>query len=107
MSTGLLASSNLNTTVDAVVYTAPATAGTTVVAKIFIANRNNAAILVRVGLGATGESSVDTTNAIEWDVTLPPFGVLERGNIMLGPSQRIIARTGTANVSVAVCGVVS
>jgi len=105
MATGLLASTNLNTTGDTVVYTAPSTAGTYVVAKIFLCNRNNATISVRLGLGTIGESSLGSTNAIEFDVSIPPFGILERGNIMLGASQRVLARTGTANVSVAVCGV--
>jgi hypothetical protein len=31
--------------------------------------------------------------------------VLERGNILLGAGQKVIARTSVANVSVAVCGV--
>lgn len=107
MATGLLASSNLNTTGDTVVYTAPGSAGTYVVAKIFLCNRNNATVQVRLGLGNSGETSLGNTNAIEFDVSIPPYGVLERGNIMLGVSQRILARTGTAGVSVAVCGVES
>lgn len=107
MATGLLASSNLTTTAETIVYTAPATANTSVVAKIFICNRNNATIAVRLALGLSGATGISISNAIEYDVSVPPYGVVERGNIMLGVSQRIIARTDTAGVSVAVCGVES
>lgn len=105
MAIGLLGSVNLTTTVDTVVYTAPATAGTSVVAKVFLCNRNATAISVRLGLAFSGETVLDATNAIEFDVSIPAYGVIERGNIMLGVSQRVLARTSTAGVSVAVCGV--
>jgi len=105
MAIGLLASANLNTTIDTIVYTAPATVGTTVIAKVFLCNRNASAISVRIGLGFSGETALDSTNAIEFDVSIPAFGVIERGNIIMGASQRVLARTATAGVSVAVCGV--
>ena len=105
MATGLLASANLNGTSDTIVSTAPATADVLVVAKIFLTNRNASAISVRLALGSSGETAIGAGNSIEFDVTLPAYGILERGNIMLGASQRILARTGTAGVSVAVCGV--
>lgn len=105
MAIGLLASANLNTTIDTIIYTAPAAVGTTVLAKIFVCNRTASTIAVRLGLGNAGESSLDATNAIEFDVSIPPNGVLERGNILLGSGQRILARTNTVNVSVSICGI--
>lgn len=107
MTIGILASANLNTTIDTIIYTAPAPAATTVLAKIFLCNRTALTIAVRLGLGNAGESALDATNAIEFDVLVPPNGVVERGNIMLGAGQRILARTNTANVSVTVCGIVN
>jgi hypothetical protein len=105
MANGLLNSVDLTSTANTIVYTAPNTSGTQVAAKIFVCNRNNASIRVRLGLGLSGETVVSTSNAIEYDVIIPPFGVIERGNIMLGQNQRIIARSDTVSVSVSVCGV--
>lgn len=105
MATGLLASSNLSSTADTVVYTAPSAGNTTVYCKIFVTNRNGSPIVFRLALGAPGDTAIGTTNSLEFDVTIPANGILERGNVMLGPNERIIARTGTAGVSVAVCGV--
>jgi hypothetical protein len=105
MANGLLGSTNLSTTNGTVIYTAPSDAGTAVTCKIFIANRNGSAVSIRIGLGNSGDTDVTTSNAIEWDVPVPAFGVIERGNIILGQSQRVIARTSAANVSVVVCGV--
>jgi hypothetical protein len=102
---GLLASSNLSTTSDTVVYTAPTLSGTQVVCKIFVANRSGSATTFSLGLGQNADTTVSATNAIEFTVPLPTAGVLERGNVVLGAGQKIIARTSVANVSVAVCGV--
>lgn len=104
---GLLASSNLNTTAATTVYTAPTTGGTIVLAKIFVANRSGGAITFSLGVAANADTTVTTTNAIEWTVPIPSNGILERGNIVLGAGQKIIAQTSVANVSVAVCGIVN
>lgn len=102
---GLLASSNLSTTSDTTVYTAPTISGTIVNTKIFVANRSGAAITFSLGVAPNADSTVTTSNAIEFTVPIPAGGVLERGNILLGAGQKVIARTSVANVSVAVCGV--
>lgn len=102
MSTGLLGSQNLAATTDTTVYTVPAGLNTTL--KVFICNRNGSAVTVRLATGLTADTTVSTTNAIEWDVPVPANGIVERGNIILGPGEKIIARSNTANVSVVACG---
>lgn len=107
MANGLLASANLTSTSDTIIYTAPVISGASVVAKIFVCNRNGSAISMRLAIANPGETAISSVNAIEFDVPVPAFGVIERGNIILGESERIIARTNTTNVSVVVCGVES
>jgi hypothetical protein len=102
---GLLGSSNLSTTADTLVYTSPLIGGTVVATKIFVANRSGSAITFSLAVAPFADTAVTTSNAIEWLVPIPANGILERGNIILGAGQKIIAKTSVANVSVAVCGV--
>jgi len=102
---GLLGSSNLSTTSDTLVYTAPLTGGTIVNTKIFVANRSGSAITFSLAVALNADSAVTTSNAIEFTVPIPAGGILERGNVLLGAGQKIIAKTSVAGVSVAVCGI--
>lgn len=62
-----------------------------------LVNRNTWAVLVRVALAA---AAIPTdAEWIEYDVYLPPSGVLERTAIVVGPGQYLVARASAAGVS--------
>ncbi len=62
-----------------------------------LANRSAGATTVRVALAATAAPTAGEW--IEYDVYLPPLGVLERTAIVVGPGQYLVARAGGAGVS--------
>jgi hypothetical protein len=62
-----------------------------------LCNRTSTAQLVRVALAATATPTA--AEWIEYDVYLPPAGVLERTAIVVGPGQYLVARASAAGVS--------
>ena len=98
MPTGRLGALDLAAHTDTTLYTVPAATVGTV--NVSLCNRGTAAASVRIAAAA----AATPTNAefIEFDVVLPPNGVLERTGIVIHAGVRIVVRANQTNVS-AVC----
>jgi hypothetical protein len=101
MASGILGQSAPSATSYTTIYTVPST--TYAVANISIANRESTSMTVRVAL-ASGSTP---TNAefIEYETTIPGYGVLERTGISMESGKRIVVYISNANASVSVYGI--
>jgi len=72
-------------------------AGVTTTLTLSLCNRTATAANLRVALAATAAPTAGEW--IEYDVYLPPSGVLERTAIVVGPGQYLVARASAAGVS--------
>tara|TARA_B100000965_G_C19087827_1_gene539226 strand:- start:229 stop:549 length:321 start_codon:yes stop_codon:yes gene_type:complete len=102
MASGILGQSALSATTNTTVYTVPAS--THAVVNISVVNRSgSAASAVRLALSTTG--SPGNAEWIEYDVSVPKNGVLERTAISLNAGKNIVAYSAGADVSVSVYGI--
>lgn len=101
MASGRLGASDLSATTNTTVYTVPS--GKTASLSISVCNRGVTAVSVRIALSATGTPSAGEW--IEYDVSIPATGVLERSGIVLDTGKLVVAYSSAANVSVVVYGV--
>ena len=102
MASGILGQSALAATTNTTVYTVPAS--THAVVNVSILNRSaSAADTIRLALSTTGSP----TNAewIEYDVSLPKNGILERTAISLNATKNIVAYASSSEISVSVYGI--
>jgi hypothetical protein len=75
-------------------YTVPAS--TEALCTISVCNRGAIAATVRVALGASGDTAGQISGFIEYDVSIPPNGVLERNGILLSADEKIFVNSNTA-----------
>jgi hypothetical protein len=101
MAAGLLGKANLSATTITNIYTVPAS--TVATCNILVCNRNSSAVVVRLALSASAGVQA-TDEFIEYDITIPANGVLERTAIMLQAAKIVTAYSDTANVTVIVDG---
>ena len=102
MASGILGQAALSASTNTTVYTVPAS--TQAVVNITVVNRSAAAAAaVRLALSTTG--SPGNAEWIEYDVSVPKNGVLERTAISLNASKNIVAYTAGSDVSVSVYGI--
>ena len=102
MASGILGQSALAASTNTTVYTVPAS--THAVVNISVVNRSSsAAATVRRALSAGASPS--NAEWIEYDVSVPKNGVLERTAISLNATKNIVAYTTSADVSVSVYGI--
>lgn len=98
---GKLGALNLLANTDTVLYTTPAV--TFVIAAINIVNRSSATITVRIAISDADAPTV--AEYIEYDVGVPPKGVLERTGIVVGANQRIVVRSSAVDVNAVAYGI--
>lgn len=101
MASGILGQANLSATTVTDIYTVPTAKLATV--NIMVCNRNASAVVVRLALSTTSVTQA-TNEFIEYGVTIPAYGVLERTGIMLQAAKIVTAYSDTANVTVIVDG---
>lgn len=101
MASGLLGKANLSATTITDIYTVPVSTLATV--NILICNRNSSAVVVRVALSATTVTQA-ADEFIEYGVTIPANGVLERSGILLQAGKIVTVYSDTANVTAIVNG---
>ena len=88
---------------EQVLYTVPASIE--VLCSVNVCNKGTTAAKVRVGLLASGESTTAAGAFIEYDVSIPANGVLERTGILLSAGEKIAVNSDTAtNVAYVVVG---
>lgn len=100
MATGILGQSDLTATTNTTVYTVPA--NTTATMNINVCNRGNSAITVRLAIAAA--AAPVNAEWIEYDVSIPAYGVLERTGIVAQATKRVVAYASAATTSVNVYG---
>ena len=102
MASGILGQSAPSATTNTSVYTVPAS--TLSVVNVNILNRStSAAAVVRLALAASGAPT--DAEYIEYDVSIPKGGVLERTGLALNASKQVVVYSSTADVSVNVYGI--
>lgn len=69
---------------------------------ILVTNRNPSSARVRVSIG--DNASPENKDYIEYDVSIPAYGVLERSGLIIGALERIIVESSDANISVRIHG---
>ena len=101
MASGILGQAAPSASTDTSVYTVPAS--TLSVVNINVLNRSASnPVNVRIALAAAGTP----TNAeyIEYDVTVPAKGVVERTGLALNAGKLVVVQCSTADTSVSVYG---
>jgi hypothetical protein len=87
--------------VDTLIYTCPVDKLATVV--VSLCNRGANETSVRLATG--GGSNPANTDYYEYDATLPPKGVLERGGIILSPGDKVWVRSNSVSVTAKIHGI--
>ena len=100
MATGTLGESELTENTEVTVYTVPN--GKTSTINIAVCNRNSIAITISLGI-TTGVSLINK-NYVEYNVSIPPYGILERSGIVIGQTEKVIARSNSNDVNVRIYG---
>lgn len=97
MTSGRLAAKDITAGTNTSIYTAPEQHPMNVT--VAITNRNDEDVVIRLALldGAIG--TLDGSDYIEYDVTIRPYGLIERSGIQMTPAQSIVGYSDTSNVS--------
>jgi hypothetical protein len=100
MASGILGQSDLPASTLTTVYTVPA--ATTASFSVNILNYSNTDVNVRLAIAA----GVTPTNGeyVEYDVSIPARGVLERTGFVAQATKRVVLLAGGAGVAVSVYG---
>ena len=101
MASGILGQTAPSASTDTSVYTVPAS--TLSVVNINVLNRSTAnPVDVRIALAASGTPT--SSEYIEYDVTVPAKGVVERTGIALNAGKQVVIYVSTGDTSVSVYG---
>lgn len=101
MASGILSQNILAYDVDTLVYTTPASK----IASVTVSVCNQSTSETRVDMALTSLGSSTANSYIEFNVSLPANGVLERSAIVLGAGQTIRVKSTNSNTSVVVFGI--
>lgn len=105
VNSGKLGNADLGAAANTTVYTCGSGVGNTAVAAtvtVSLCNRGAAPATVRIAVAAAAAPTA--AEYIEYGVTLPAGGVLERTGIVLSAGERIVAYSDAATVSARVHG---
>ena len=103
MASGILGQSAPSATTNTTVYTVPA--NTYSVVNVSILNRGTAAATVRLAVAASGTPG--NAEYLEYDVSVPPNGVLERTGIAINATKNVVVYASTGDTSCSVYGLES
>lgn len=101
MATKKLGSVAPSATTNTTLYTVPA--GMSAVAVLSVCNTNTTTAKVRVAISTT--TTPTTGEYIEYDILIPPNGVLERSSIAMGENEKLVVYSNTANVAFRLYGI--
>lgn len=100
MASGILGQSAPSATTNTTVYTVPA--ATTATFCVSICNTSGSSIQARLAVSATGTPG--SSEWLEYDATIPAFGVLERTGIVAQATKNVVVRVTAATAAVTVYG---
>jgi hypothetical protein len=100
MASGILGQASPAATTNTTVYTVPAS--TTASFTVNICNRDTSSITARIAIASTATPS--NAEWIEYDVSIPPNGVLERSGIVAQAAERVVVYVSAATASINVYG---
>jgi hypothetical protein len=100
MASGILGQASPAATTNTTVYTVPAS--TTATFTVNICNRDTSTITARIAIASTATPS--NAEWIEYDVSIPPNGVLERSGIVAQAAERVVVYVSAATASINVYG---
>ena len=100
MASGILGQSAPSATTNTTVYTVPA--NTYSVVNVSILNRGTAAATVRLAVAASGTPG--NAEYLEYGVSVPPNGVLERTGIAIDAAKNVVVYASTGDTSCSVYG---
>lgn len=101
MASGRLGAADLAATTDTTLYTVAT--GKLASFNVNFCNRNSTAVTVRLALAAAGTPTAG--EYIEYEATIPAYGVLERGGLVLDSAKLVVVRASATNVSVVAWGI--
>lgn len=101
MATKKLGSVAPSATTNTTLYTVPA--GKSAVAVLSVCNTNTNTAKVRVAISAT--TTPTTGEYIEYDILIPPSGVLERSSIAMGSNERLVVYASASNIAFRLYGI--
>jgi hypothetical protein len=100
MATGILGQASPAATTNTTVYTVPASKVGTF--NVSIVNTSSSITTVRLAIASTGTPT--TAEYLEYDVALPPNGVLERTGIVAQATENVVVYASATGLSVSVYG---
>lgn len=100
MASGRLGAASVPATTNTTVYTVPA--GKTASLSLCLCNRTGSAVTARVALSAAAAPT--DAEWIEYDVSIPSNGVLERSGLALSATQNVVVYASAAALAAVVCG---
>ena len=101
--TGVMGRYSLSAATDTQITTTPSS-GRYQAMTVNFCNTNNAAVTVRLGVSTT-PTSMSAGNYLEYELSLPAYGVLERTGIIVSNGYAIGARASTTGVAVVAWGI--
>lgn len=99
MAAGKLGAASLAANTNTTIYTVPASTVATV--NINMVNTTSAAITVRLSIGAASPAAGDY---IEYETSIPAYGVLERSGLVMSAAENLVAIASATGVSVRAFG---
>ena len=103
MASGILGQSAPSATTNTTVYTVPAS--TYSVVNVSILNRGTTPAVVRLAVSAS--ATPGNEEYLEYGVTVPPNGVLERTGIAINATKNVVVYSSTGDTSCSVYGLES
>ena len=100
MASGRLGVAALAANTDTTVYTVPA--GTIASCNVALVNRGATDAVCNVAFSTSGTPTI--AEYVEFGVTVPASGILERTAIVAGAGERVVVNSSTADVSVRIHG---
>lgn len=100
MASGKLGSATPSANTNTIVYTVPALKSAAL--NVAIVNRGSSDAVVNVAISTSGTPT--SADYIEYGVTIPANGILERTAIVAGAGEHVVVHSSTADCSVRVHG---
>ena len=100
MTTGVLGQSNPAASTNTTVYTVPSSVSATF--NVSIVNTGTSIAVVNLSVSAT--STPAASEYLEYQTTIPPNGVLERGGLVAQTGKNVVVNCSTSSCAVSVYG---